>query len=357
MYRTCSRPIPESPRRAMTLVELVISSALTVILLGGMASAIVLATRAMPENRAELDGLVDGAAVLEQLATELALAEAVTEATGTSLTYAIPDQDADGTPETIRYSWSGVSGDPLLRALNGKTAIEVLASVDLLGFAYEGYRPHDDTGEPVEGEEQELIAFTNEDSLSDDKPEGNKMFGQAFVPSLPDEAKAWRITAVDLRLRQDGAINGVLGVRLCQVIAGVPTLNTLADRAVPEATLSSKFAWYTVSFPDCPELSPDDGVGVLLYNVTGHGVPARFEYQGGSVTTGARFSAMVRYDKTWDIETDKSLLYRVRGTVFVPDDSAPMTLTRVGVSLRLNDEENQLLSTSVALLNMPEATP
>src|SRR5690606_30888846 len=51
------------------------------------------------------------------------------ERTATAATIAVPDRTGDGRPETIRYSWSGVVGDPLLYEYNGGAALSILDGV------------------------------------------------------------------------------------------------------------------------------------------------------------------------------------------------------------------------------------
>ncbi len=131
-------------RVGLTLAELVVSLTATTVLVGGMASAIVLATRAMPESSGDLDKLVSASAVAEQISSELACARAIVSRTANAIEFRVADQDGDGQPETIRYEWSGSAGTPLLRQFNGEDKTAVLNGVTVFALMYDettGSRP------------------------------------------------------------------------------------------------------------------------------------------------------------------------------------------------------------------------
>jgi len=67
--------------------------------------------------------------LLEQMTAELESALYFKDRSLTSLEFVVGDQDGDGAPETIRYAWSGVNGDPLTRTFNAQPAETVAADV------------------------------------------------------------------------------------------------------------------------------------------------------------------------------------------------------------------------------------
>lgn len=120
-------------RRGMTLVEVLVSAAILAILMGGMASAVVLTSRAVPTTsatRSEAEVQASVARALDQMEADLLCAKTITELTATSITMTVADR-GHGTAgdETIRYAWSGVVGDPLTRQYNSGTAMPIVEKV------------------------------------------------------------------------------------------------------------------------------------------------------------------------------------------------------------------------------------
>jgi len=129
--------------RGFTLVEMLVSMSVSAVLMTGLASALFIAARAIPdENSIQL---LAGSSfqVTEQLATELATAISLTAMEPNVIEFQVPDRTSDinTTPETIRYEWSGTNGDDLIRTFNGTDAT-ILS--DIHDFTL-GYGTHDES--------------------------------------------------------------------------------------------------------------------------------------------------------------------------------------------------------------------
>ena len=124
-------------RRGFTLVELVIAMAIMTLLVGAMGSAVVLASRALPDPDDLSRNLLRGQEVVGRIETDLLEATGVGEAEAGAITVVVPDRgyDADG-DETIRYAWSGKAGDPLTLEVNGKTAATLCEDVHAFSLEY-----------------------------------------------------------------------------------------------------------------------------------------------------------------------------------------------------------------------------
>lgn len=122
--------------RALTLAELVISTAILGILLTGVASTVLVASHALPRQQQSATPLLTTSAALTQIDADLIFATRVLEFTSTAITIEVADRGhgAPG-PETIRYSWSGVNGAPLTRAYNGvsTTLLDSVSNLTLSG--------------------------------------------------------------------------------------------------------------------------------------------------------------------------------------------------------------------------------
>lgn len=121
--------------RGYTLIELLVAAASASVLMVGLSSALYVSSRAMN---------LDDGAIARRNAADMALSRVLADVAEanrfltldpTSLEFTVPDRDADGLVETLRYSWSGVAGDPLLRSVNGGADIPLIQDVQSLDFA------------------------------------------------------------------------------------------------------------------------------------------------------------------------------------------------------------------------------
>jgi len=120
----------------LTLVEVVVAIAITSILLAGMASALLIASRAADPVGPTNTVLATSMAAHDILG-ELRFAIAFTERTATAVEFTVADRNGDEAPETIRYAWSGTAGDPLTRQYNGGTAVNVVENVQEFQLDYD----------------------------------------------------------------------------------------------------------------------------------------------------------------------------------------------------------------------------
>lgn len=131
--------IPRSrsqPRPGYTLIELLVSSALGAVLLGGMGSAVYVASQAMDIDQGASAQRASNARAIDQILRDARHATSFSERTSTAITFTVPDRDGDGQPETIRYAWNGTPGDPLTYQLNGATGDALAADVSSLDFSF-----------------------------------------------------------------------------------------------------------------------------------------------------------------------------------------------------------------------------
>ncbi len=104
-----------------SLLEVVIASAASTVLVAGLASAIFIASETLDVESGSLATANETNRVIEQINHDLHSAVTISELTNTSVTMTVPDRDGDTVPETIRYYWSGVAGSDLDHTYNGKT--------------------------------------------------------------------------------------------------------------------------------------------------------------------------------------------------------------------------------------------
>ena len=97
----------------MTLIELLAAISILLILMAGMASAILMTTRAVAINAGSEYGTANSTGAVVQITADLQTALSFSQRTATALAFAVPDRNDDDQSENLRYAWSGLSSDPL----------------------------------------------------------------------------------------------------------------------------------------------------------------------------------------------------------------------------------------------------
>ncbi len=128
--------IASGRRRGHTLLELVISMALGAMLVAGLASALLLAGRTLDAGASTAVKRVEAAQTLRDVLTDAGQALHFSERTATAIAFTVPDRDGDDVPETVRYSWTGTAGAPLLMEYNGNSAEVLIDDVQQFDLSY-----------------------------------------------------------------------------------------------------------------------------------------------------------------------------------------------------------------------------
>ncbi|MCA9261134.1 MAG: hypothetical protein KDA61_18090 [Planctomycetales bacterium] len=117
-------------RTAFTLVELLSASAAATLLMGGLASSLYIASRALPDDSGPRSSAMGSPYAVGQIVGDLRYARRFFELTSRSVAFETPDRNGDQAPERVRYAWSGVVGEPLTYEFNDEPAIELVRHVD-----------------------------------------------------------------------------------------------------------------------------------------------------------------------------------------------------------------------------------
>jgi type II secretory pathway component PulJ len=117
-------------------MEVVLSTVIVSIILGATVSVLMITQRGIAGSTTVVQDAADGRDAAELVTMDLSLAQSFSERTGKAVTFTVPDRDGDGQPETIRYSWSGTSGDPLTRQSNGGTVVTLAENVTRFDLDY-----------------------------------------------------------------------------------------------------------------------------------------------------------------------------------------------------------------------------
>jgi hypothetical protein len=345
-------------------VEVVVSMAVTTILMGAVASAMVLASRALPSDADSLERSAEVMEVVDQFAGELLYATSFTENTGSAITFTVADRGhKDAGPEAIRYAWSGTAGDPLLRQYNGGSEVAVLDDIQAFELVYDGATVAEESpGDPIESDREQLASYVTGPSLTEDIVAANKWWGEYFKPSLPPETVSWSIEDVYVRARQTGAADGQTRVQLRPASAdSTPTSTVYEQVSVAESTLplpGSPFTWQPMGFSSVVDLSPDEGICLVLITDDPSG-SWELEYHGGSVELpDAGLLQSSGGEGGWTISKDKALRFMVYGTyttLGAPSVKERLYVAGVGIKLEAGSDPSVRVEAGTHLLNAPQA--
>lgn len=354
-------------RRAVTLVELLLSMFVMTLVFGAVASAMLLASRSVPQP-GDTDELTRaGYAALTRLADELQTATVVEARSGRSIQFVMPDRNDDGSPDTVIYSWDGTPGSPLQRAVGGGPAVDVVSAVDSFDIALESVV--EETELPPEEQEsgtRDLLYLGDSANLATMPLTSGRAVAQYFLPDLPDEALSWQVTSIQFQASRGYGSGGTTEIQVTRLQPdGTPNPAPLATKTLHAGLLNYWYQWYDARVTTPHSIPRGEGVCIVLKYVDG-GVSCYTYYHASlwGCWTGNHpplAMAMLTSDdedegEDWSWSSSQGLQIIVRGTyTYLADpeiethryaDRANLSLTPSGVAVPL------LLD--VHLLNAPE---
>lgn len=340
-------------RRGVTLVELVLSTAIMSILMAGIASAILIASHALPTSDTAPVAAVEAAELANLIAEELRSALWIRERTATSVEFSVPDRDADGSAERIRYEWAG---DALTRQYNGGSVVDVAASVQEFELDYEIEAATEEySGVAVEGAEACLCSFNSWYDYREAGVTSSRWYAQYFEPtSFAADVVSWRVTRAYVVATQENNDNDLTYVQLRTADSDdAPTDVVLTQVELYESSLPASWTWYEIVFSDMPGVTPGDGL-CLVFTHSGAGTSARLVYENDAAADYFRSSDQ---GETWSARDPQGLYYHVFGCASTP--GTPQTATRsyvtsVRITLRTGSEASSRVVTTAQTLNSPE---
>lgn len=343
-------------RRGFTLIELVVSLSVMTILMAGIASALVIASRALPDRDSPVSVAVDAAEIVERITAELYDAQSFGVRSATSVAFTVQDRTGDGNPDTIRYAWSGTPGAPLTRKVNLALPYTVLENVQEFALSYD-VRSVTEQPPPESNESAEFVLSSHSVALLPGSYSitATNWAGQYFTPSLPQGTESWRVTRVRIQAARAGAPNGVTAVRLeLPNASNLPTGNIVGTPALMyESNLANSFGWEEFSFNNVSGLNPNSGLCLVLALHTSDTILADVRYDTG----GTNRLTTSNGGSTWSKSLLTGMLYVVYGTattVSQPPEVTRHYLTGVRVALRVGTDASRRLETGTAILNEPE---
>jgi hypothetical protein len=344
---------------AFTLVELIVSVAVTSILLAGMTSVLLVASRALPDESRPTDKVIEESRVTDQIVGELEQALYFTERTTHAVTFTVADRNGDGSPERIRYAWSGVAGDPLTRQYNNEAALTVLDAVRAFDLAYD-LKSVTEQYAGLTIESAEVTVSSNSMALltKEYKIDATNWLGQYFQPqivALPTGRFWWRLTRVTFQAKGDATLDGQTRVQIRTANADqTPSSTILEEKTLYESSLSGGYTTQSITFDNTTGLGPNDALCLAFQYGCGPAYTMRVRYDD---LTGSGREYTADAGVTWNYLSIGALYYAVYGKICTPGAAQAVTrqyVTGVRVTLQGNAEQATCVELAARTVNAPE---
>jgi hypothetical protein len=336
----------------MELVAAMVSSA---VLLAGLGS-VMLIGRQVAYSPTSASARTETAKVVSHLADELQYATLLIGQSTRSLEFVIADRDGDGRAEKIRYSWSGASGDPLIKTVNGGDPKPVLESVEEFNASYV-LKP-ETMSLNTTSDTAEAVLFSNDNVQSGSDRDittarhSSQLIDAAGLSGVPANAICWNATRTQFWCRDNSGADETLLLQLRSTGGAYdgPTSEVLGQVSIPEPEGEG---WHGAAFA-----SPVRGLALhRRYTLVLAGVgsdAARLIYSN-SAPSGVFESNDA--GATWQYMPSRQIFYRVRGTYTLPGLSHNLVrnfVSHVQLVLQSGGQSHARIDTSVPLVNLPE---
>ncbi len=341
-------------RRAFTLVELVLAAALAAVVLIGLQSAVVIASKAIPSATEKADNALQGAA-LDRIAQDLSYAKTITSWDANDITFTVADRNADAADDTITYSWTGAAAAPLLRQFNASAPETILADVGAFALSLQTEAV---AGEAVyvDSSETLLASYSSASNLAQWAVDTGNWLGQCFSPSLPVGTVDYRTTRVRISLATSGPSTGTTAVELRAFRRDSPTTRVLASVSILESSLTGSMTSTSIALPSVRNIDPNEPVCLVIRpSATPPSCQTSYRTTGAAASAGAWY-ASANSGGTWTTTSGRALIYEVYG-VCRSVDSTPTTTRAKFLLLSLRSGSNTQIELNLPLANRPQVTP
>ena len=297
-------------RRGHTLLEMMLSLVLLSIVMASVTSAMLFAASANPDEDSPEVTIADDSRVLSRIAEDLSLARYVIEQTDKAVTFVVGDRTGDGTPDRIRYAWSGTYGDPLTYQLNDETPTTLLENTAQFGLTYTSETVISTLPGTLErGDTEQLIASQNSILLHTGYFMNDTMaIGQRYTPALDAGVVAYEPSRLRLYAKRAGNSTGVIPVAIKDVQGDTPQGDAHVSATLYERGFGTYPNWGEVSFSSSVWLSASEEKIISIGPGTGIGNILVPRYHN---TAGTPFSYSSDSGVTWLAGYGGSMLFEL----------------------------------------------
>ncbi|MBN1347652.1 MAG: hypothetical protein JXQ73_33505 [Phycisphaerae bacterium] len=343
-------------RGGYTLMELVVSTAAMGVLTTAIASSVLIATHSIDDDQNPSASIRRSTLGTDDLIRDVSAAKAVNQDSILSMSFTVPDRTGDAVDDILRYSWTGVAGDPLVRQINGGTAATLLENVRGLYMALH----MNQIRQNETSAEQYLIGDQSSGSSATFAVSGNNWIGQYFKPSLPTDAVSWSITRVQFHGGPHAPILGIAKVQIRSANALlVPSKTVLEEVSISESALGPIYdPPEEVAFNTLTGLAPGEGLCLVITQFSDVN-PCDVHYQSsGASPSGSYMVKTTNAGSSWTKPSGQSMWFKVYGTVTVPGTGLTngTKIEWLRVSVVAGVEFATRIDAAVQMVNKPELT-
>ncbi len=311
-------------RAGFTLTELVVSLGICTVLIVSLTGSLTLVMKSasVPTNSPVLAHMRTGE-LADRVLSDLAIAQSFTINTETDVEFKVPSRDANNTPDTIRYQWTGSPRNQLLRSYNGGSLNLFAADVQEFGLSYLT-RLMGPPPPPAPVESAEYVVMQHNDapsgSFSEFQTSPTNWCAQWINPNLSPDAVSWKITRVEFCAKRDngGTQNFLIQIRTAAPLTNLPTTTIVSTFTKPTADLPTSQAWVTVDIPDAVNLSPETGycLVIAVTQASSRYPKIQFESNGSPMTSRTHWVTTSNTGTSWSTpELTKDMRFKIHGTV------------------------------------------
>jgi hypothetical protein len=253
---------------AFTLVEMVLTLAVTSILLLSLTSVMRILGKAVPQGGDATERALELASLVDRVRLDVELATGILEVDDEELSLVVGDRDGDTNPETLIYSYDDEEQTVLL-SVNGGGAIPLATGI--VGFAFEtrtSTQSHP-SAPALQWTTPSRLVSVPMVSSSGDNCHQTELVGLIVTPTVPIDATAWRIARVECFMRRLNNVPVVTAAVRGLTAAGLPTGTALQSVTQTLNSLSNLTATQqTFTFTTMASLLPTQRAAVIFSTST-----------------------------------------------------------------------------------------
>ncbi|MBX3409269.1 MAG: hypothetical protein KF859_05220 [Phycisphaeraceae bacterium] len=341
-------------RRAVSLLEIVVSmTAFAVILLAGL-SAVTLVTRAASVDETGAGTHIDMRPELDMIEAEIAFAKRIISFSSTSVQYTVPDQNGDGEDETIVLAWAGKAGAPLTRSVNGSAPADLVPGVGTFSMSLVNGAVNEAASAGESGEQ--LVYSSPSGAVNGSLAITDTAWSAVTcVPQAIAGATGYRVTRVRVRMSGEPPLDGKVTLRLYQATATALIQPMLHEVVFGEETLGDTMRFADIYLTHAPILPAGSRIA-LVVGASGSGTIARLATQSNSQNTNLRSVInSSNAGSTWSADTSRELFYQVYARPMFKSVAATSATTALALRFTLAPHDSRVppIDRTVLLRNRP----
>jgi hypothetical protein len=266
-------------RAGLTMLELLVSVPAATVLIAAMAMCVTIMMRANSQDETLFRSTYDLANAANQIASDIESAVSIVSSSATHIEFVVPDRDADGLPEQMRYEWGGATGTNAKKVLWKYNQSQLAVLFDDVG----AFSLQTNTVLASSAVPNHLIAESAILKSIDAYPSGvfqeqvinaGSNIGEYLVPDVTGASTKWDLGAIRIMVKAtDSSTDGVLRIRVMRgdTSTKLPIAPILAEVNIEKGRLGTNYQWLDIPIapvswqsagaPLCVTLSSGGGAG------------------------------------------------------------------------------------------------